>query len=63
MFEYRHIAFSISTGEIICCERGNQLKRLVAHSSKWNRKFNVSSQWRFCHDYGKNWDKNGFPKK
>lgn len=64
MLPNRHCAYDITTGEILCCDCGNQLKRSIALTKKVNKeKFGVAGQWRFCHDFGKQWDKKGAPTK
>lgn len=57
-FEYRHLAYNLRTGEIINCTHGNQLKRAVTYRAADETK----GPWRFCHDFGKKWEK-GFPTK
>lgn len=62
MFGYRHVAYNVYTGEIINCAYGNQLKRAVAITKALDKEhYRIGGQWRFCHDYGRKWDKNGFP--
>lgn len=62
MFDYRHSAINIRTGEILNCSNGNHLKRQVAYTQKFDKEnYGVRGQWRFSHDYGKSWDKNGVP--
>lgn len=64
MLPNRHCAYDITTGEILCCDHGNQLKRSVALTKRVNKEmFGVSGQWRFCHDFGKKWDKKGVPTR
>ena len=59
---YRHCAYDIVTGEILSCERGKQLKRAVALTKKTNKElFDYNGKWRFCHDFGKRWNKEGLP--
>lgn len=54
----------ITTGEILCCDRGNHLKRSVALTKKVNKEmFGVAGQWRFCHDFGKKWIEKGAPTR
>lgn len=54
MLPNRHCAYDITTGEILCCDCGNQLKRSVALTKRVNKEmFGVAGQWRFCHDFGK----------
>ena len=63
MFEYRHTAYNITTGEFINSPHGNHLKREVARTEKFNREYyGVHSQWRWSHDFGKKWDTNGLPQ-
>lgn len=62
MMDYRHCAYNIGTGEIINTERGNQLKRAVADTNRYDRHFgNVPCSWHFSHDYGKKWETDGLP--
>ena len=62
MFEYRHAAYNVNTGEIMNAERGNHLKRCVAIEERYNREvYGEKGQWRWCHDYGRKWDKKGLP--
>lgn len=64
MMDYRHCAYSITTGQIINCGSGNQLKRAVALTSKVDKElYGTSNQWRFSHDFGKKWEKKGLPVK
>lgn len=62
MFEYRHTAYNLATGEIVNANHGNYLKREVARTERINRElYNVHGQWRWCHDFGKKWDMQGLP--
>lgn len=62
MLEFRHVAYNLITGEIMNANRGNHLKREVARTQRLNREFyHIGGQWRFCHDYGKKWEKEGLP--
>ena len=62
MLDYRHSAYNVNTGEIINCTGGQQLKRAVAETQKVDRElYGVRGQWRFSHDYGQKWDKQGLP--
>ena len=62
MFEFRHVAMNIDTGEVINCERGSYLKKQVAHTVKFDRKhYGSSGRWRWCHDFGRKWMQNGYP--
>ena len=64
MMTYRHSAYNVITGQIINTERGNYLKKVVAMEKKADRElYGTSGQWRFSHDYGKNWLTNGLPKR
>lgn len=64
MLPRKHCAYDITTGEILCCDRGNQLKRSVALTKRANKEmFGVAGQWRFCHDFGKKWNKKGVPTR
>lgn len=61
MFEFRHLAYNVNTGEILNCTSGNTLKRAVAYTRNWDKAHGVYGQWRFCHDHGKKWNKEGLP--
>ena len=37
MLPNRHCAYDITTGEILCCDSGNQLKRAVALTKRLNK--------------------------
>lgn len=64
MMNYRHMAYNLTTGEIINCARGNQLKRAVALTKAFDKKYyNLPGQWRFCHDYGRKWEAAGWPER
>lgn len=64
MMYYRHSAYNVTTGEIINCEKGNQLKRAVAFTKQLDKEIcGMSGQWRFSHDFGKKWEMTGFPKR
>lgn len=64
MLPNRHCAYDITTGEILCCDCGNLLKRSVTLTQRVNKEmFGVTGQWRFCHDFGKQWDKKGAPTR
>ena len=41
---YRHAALNLLTGEVISCARGNQLKRSVALSNRYEQ-----GKWVFTH--------------
>lgn len=59
----KHCAYNTLTGEIVCCETGNQLKRMVAAISEFDKKhFELCGKWRFCHDGEKKWRAEGLPK-
>jgi hypothetical protein len=62
---YRHCAYNLSTGEILNAPSGNVLKRAVSLTNRIDRKFygHSGNQWRFSHDFGKSWIKNGFPTR
>ena len=46
----RHCAYNLTTGEILTCEKGNQLKRCVAIISGHDKRyFGCRSQWVFGH--------------
>lgn len=64
MLPNRHCAYDITTGEILCCDHGNQLKRAVARTKRVNKEmFGATGQWRFCHDFGKKWSEKGVPTR
>lgn len=37
MLPNRHCAYDITTGEILCCDCGNQLKRSIALTKRVNK--------------------------
>ena len=46
----RHCAYNLRTGEIITCERGNQLKRQMAIISRHDKRYyGCRAKWVFCH--------------
>ena len=46
----RHCAYNLTTGEILTCEKGNQLKRCVAIISRHDKRYyGCRSQWVFGH--------------
>ena len=47
-----HHAYNLSTGEILSCSTGNQLKRCVAIVNRNDRKYGVRSEWIFSHCKG-----------
>ena len=53
---YRHAAYNVTTGEICESVSGTRLKRFVAAISS------KGDKWRFSHDYGSRWSKEGLPK-
>ena len=62
--DYRHTAYNVVSGQIINSEKGNSLKRAVAYTRKVDKElYGTSGQWRFSHDYGKNWLTNGLPER
>ena len=63
MMNYRHSAYNIYTGEIINCEKPNHLKRQVAYTGKFNKDhYNINKGgWRWSHDFGKKWEREGVP--
>lgn len=65
MMNYRHCAYNIHTGEIINCEKSNGLKRQVAYTGKVNKYYYGANKggWRWSHDFGKKWEREGFPIK
>lgn len=57
MFEHRHAAYNVKTGELITCNHGNHLKRAVALDERFNREvYNQPGEWRWCHDFGRKWE-------
>lgn len=61
---HRHCAYNVVTGEIKSSTRSNHLKRWVARDTHYDRKHyhaKGAGQWRFCHDFGKRWEREGFP--
>ena len=64
MLPRRHCAYDIVTRAILYCDHGNQLKRAVALTKRVHKEaFGVTGQWRFCHDFGKKWSKEGVPTR
>lgn len=64
MFEFRHAAYNLTTGEIINAERANHLKRMVACAEKFNREYyHEPGKWRWCHDFGKKWYSGNYPRQ
>lgn len=64
MINYKHLACNIKTGEIINTKSSNSLKHSVALTQRIDKKvYGVIGQWRFSHDFGKEWEINGFPKR
>lgn len=48
--EIRHWAYNLETGEIIGCSKANGLKRRVAFTNSFNRKYGYPcGGWRFFH--------------
>lgn len=48
--EIRHWAYNLKTGEIIGCSKANGLKRRVAFTNSFNRKYGYPyGGWRFFH--------------
>ena len=46
MIKEKHIAYNLSTHEMIGTNNGNHLKRHL----KWHRRYNGSGKWVFSHD-------------
>lgn len=65
MMNYRHCAYNIYTGEIINGEKSNGLKRQVAYTGKFNKDHCNTNKggWRWSHDFGKKWEREGVPTK
>lgn len=65
MMNYRHSAYNIYAGEIINCEKSNGLKRQVAYTGKVNKYYYGANKggWRWSHDFGKKWEREGLPTK
>lgn len=63
MLKFRHFAYNVNTGEIIGCTTGHNLKREVKATNKHDTRLfgKIPCTWRFCHDGGKRWNKEGFP--
>lgn len=47
---YKHMALNLATGEIICTERGCQLKRAVRMVNRVNARYGCFGKWVFAHD-------------
>lgn len=45
----KHCAYNLTTGEILTCGNGNQLKRCVRIITNNDRKYGVRSEWIFSH--------------
>ena len=45
----KHLAYNLTTGEILECGKGNQLKRHVAIVTNNDRQYGVRSEWIFSH--------------
>ena len=64
MMDYRHSAYNLTTGEIINSNSGNYLKREVARADRFDKEvYGIKGQWRWSHDFGKNWLANGLPER
>lgn len=62
---FRHWAYNVKTEVIIATNSSSQLKKRTAHHTRYDRSLGEpgAGQWRFCHDFGKNWQKNGLPQR
>ena len=46
----KHIAYNLTTGEVVACSTSNQLKRYVRNINRANHKWGYSSgKWVFSH--------------
>lgn len=64
MMEYRHTAYNLTTGEILNANSGSHLTRCVAINERFNREyFGTKGEWRWCHDFGRKWEKEGLPTR
>ena len=45
----KHLAYNLTTGEILECGKGNQLKRHVAIVTNNDRQYGIRSEWIFSH--------------
>ena len=61
----RHNAYNIVTGEVISTTTANALKRAVRWATQADMAYGypVRDEWRFCHDYGKKWEREGIPSR
>ena len=48
---YKHIAYNLTTGEIVTCETASYLKKMVSQITKVNRAWGFhSNKWVFSHN-------------
>lgn len=48
---FKHIAYNITTGEVLSCTTGNGLKRRVEREKRWNMAHGFpSGEWFFSHN-------------
>ena len=48
---YKHIAYNLTTGEIITCDAASYLKKVVRSQTKINREWDCySNKWVFSHN-------------
>lgn len=63
MMNERHQAYNVATGEIITADRAKIVQSAVKWASYYDGKYyGVQSDWRFCHDGGKQWNEQGLPR-
>lgn len=64
-YNLRHWAYNLKTEAIIGSDSSNRLKKRTAFHTEYDRSHGETGvgQWRFCHDFGKNWEKNGLPNR
>ena len=64
MLGYRHAAYNLTTGVFLIANSGNQLKKEVVRANRFAIKiWGAKGQWRWSHDFGKDWYTNGLPSK
>jgi hypothetical protein len=50
MENYKHIAYNLTTGEVIMTNTGNHLKRKVRECNRWAIHYGYPvGEWRFAH--------------
>ena len=48
---YKHVAYNLTTGEVITCETASYLKKIVRYQTKVNQEWGCrSNKWVFSHN-------------